>query len=145
MDINNTILRGYQYNHNVAEAGRHQIYRVYVDHAGLGAGTDDFDTGVNVPPREIVYEEGVFNIFVKGPPHMGTVPAGLHYFDVFPTNGNFATNKYEGLQDHRDDLLGVNTNNSIRQLVPVYPKGPSQPNFVEFRIPGAIDTVELSQ
>jgi len=127
MDINGTILRGYSnpFGQSWGAAGYdHQIYRVYVTRIN-GAETYDTNTAT------ITYDKGLFEIT--------GITCGLFLFHVYPTTGG-STN-VNGWFDHRNDLSGGEA--GVCQVVPIYPKDPNTPNFVEFRLPGVVDKDEL--
>jgi len=141
MDSNGTIMRGYPNRAALTPAGNHQIRIVRLENA---AGATQFGTDQAGASR-LYYFQGLFSSQddVDGNPLNWTsnsVPAGFYRMHVWPTNGASGADA-RGSIDHRNDLSGSNAD--LAQVVVVYPKDPEAVNFLEFRLPGAVDADEL--
>ena len=136
MDANGTILRGFAnpLGQLWGAAGYdHQIYRVFVSR--IGAAVETYDTNAGT----ILYAPNLVHLSGNGLFQINNVTSGLYLFHVYPTTGAGAN--VNGIYDHRDDLSG--SNDGVCQVVPIYPKDPSTPNFVEFRLHGVVDKTQL--
>ncbi|MBU1862118.1 MAG: prepilin-type N-terminal cleavage/methylation domain-containing protein [Candidatus Omnitrophica bacterium] len=131
MDVNGTILRGY--------AGAnydHQIYQVdVIDVDGNTILETEGASGY-----ELFYSHGIF-ANVQGATEY-FIPCGFYRIVVYPTTySSWPGENSAGKIDHRDDLMRGNS--SLSQWVPIYPKSPKVPNYIEFRLPGVVDVKEL--
>jgi len=145
MDHNGVVLRGCP--NRTVPAGitgapwQHQIFRMNLED---NTGAVEYGTG-QADPRKIFYYQGLFtsrddtDIIAPIVWPSNPIPAGFYRMHVWPTNGSGAS--AAGLINHRDDLSG--SNSEISKVVVIYPKDPESVNFLDFRLPGAVDVDEL--